>query len=139
MTELQTKLREHAIWAEDWRNFPYEDSLGIITIAVGRNLEDRGLSDDEIEYLLANDLSIAITAAREYPWFDQLDIVRQVVVADMIFNMGKPRFHGFVRTREALSRHDYETAANEMEDSKWFRQTGRRAIANVKAMREGVL
>ena len=129
---------EHLIWAEGKRNFPYEDSVGLLTIGVGRNLEERGLSDDEINYLLKNDIAIVLHDAGKLPYFDELNGPRKIVVADMIFNLGINRFLGFVRTNEALAMADYGRAADEMSDSKWFRQVGRRAEKLVRVMRSGV-
>ena len=134
---LRDRLRDHAKWAEGVRNFPYEDTVGKLTIGVGRNLDDRGLSDDEVNYLLANDIDLALAGANTFPWFQSLDEVRQMVVADMIFNLGLTRFRGFIKTIAAIAAGDYEAAADEMEDSRWYRQTGRRAIKNVRLMRYG--
>ena len=139
MSILKEKLKEHAVWAEGWRNFPYEDTVGKVTIGVGRNLDDRGLSDDEVGYILENDLTFSIDDANQFKWFAELNTARQVVVADMIFNMGIRRFRSFANTIRALERHDYETAAEEMIDSKWYRQVGRRGVKNVQIMREGRL
>lgn len=129
---------EHLEWAEGRRKFPYEDSVGKLSIGVGRNLDDRGLRDDEIDIMKANDMAEAESEARTLPYWEGLDEIRQVVVADMIFNMGLSRFLGFIRTNEALAAHNYQLAADEMMDSRWYRQTGRRAWKLVKIMRTGV-
>lgn len=129
---------KHLEWAEGRRQFPYEDSVGKVTIGVGRNLSDRGLSDDEIDLLKKNDMDIAIREAGTLPYWTKLDEVRKIVVCDMIFNMGLKRFKGFIRTNDALREGDYKTAAREMTDSKWYRQTGRRAKRLVEVMRSGV-
>ena len=136
--DIESALRQHTIWAEDVRRFPYEDSVGVLSIAVGRNLEHRGLNDDEIELMLKNDLALALSEAQKLEYFDRLDGVRQIVIRDMVFNMGLPRFSGFVKTNAALKAGDYLKAAAEMVDSKWYRQTGRRAQRLVKAMHTGV-
>jgi lysozyme len=102
-------------------------------------LEDRGLSEEEIDLLLSNDQKLAYEDASTFSWFHDLDPVRASIVVDMVFNMGLTRFSGFVRTIRALERQDYQTAAAEMQDSKWFRQTGRRAHALVRAMLTGTL
>ncbi len=130
-------FRAHLEWAEDRRKFPYEDSVGKLTIGIGRNLDDRGLSDDEIDMLCNNDIKIVVDHAQTLPYWETLDSVRQLIVADMIFNMGPNRFSGFVKTNAAIARGDYNTAADEMVDSKWYRQTKRRAHKLVEAMRTG--
>lgn len=130
-------FRSHLEWAEGRRNFPYEDSVGKLTIGIGRNLDDRGLSDDEIDMLCNNDIAIVLSHAETLLYWNSLDSVRQLVVADMIFNLGATRFRGFVKTNAALTRLDYDEAADEMKDSRWYRQTGRRAKKLVEAMRTG--
>lgn len=133
----QELFARHLNWAEGRRAFPYEDSVGKLTIGVGRNLDDRGLRESEIEYLLSNDIYEVLAECESLPYFADLDSVRQLVVADMVFNMGLSRFRGFIRTNAALAVHDYAVAANEMTDSKWKRQTGRRAVKLIDAMRSG--
>lgn len=128
---------EHLEWAEARRPYPYEDSVGKLSIGVGRNLDDKGLREDEIDLLLKNDIKEALEECTKLDYFKGLDSVRQLVVADMVFNMGLPRFLGFVRTNEALRNQDYVKASTEMVDSKWYRQTGRRARKLVKAMKAG--
>ena len=137
MSELLAKHRVFVEWAEGRRNFPYEDSVGKLTIGVGRNLEDRGLSDDEVNLLLSNDQEIAHNEAKKLGFFDSLDPTRQMIIMDMVFNMGLPRFKGFVATIAALEAKDYKVAAAEMQNSRWFRQTGRRAQRLVRMMYTG--
>lgn len=136
--DLPAQLKAHVEWAEGRRPFLYEDSVGKLTIGVGRNLDDRGLSDDEIDYLLRNDLNIAMSDAHRFDFFSDLSDVRKLVVVDMVFNMGFKRFSGFVKTIAAIEARDYQAAAVEMRDSKWYRQTGRRAKRLVYAMATGV-
>lgn len=130
-------FKQHLEWAEDRRNFPYEDSVGKITIGVGRNLDDIGLSDDEIDMCLQNDIERVMGAVRTLPFWEGLDPVRQLVIADMVFNLGFTRFRGFKKTIQALEAGAYDTAADEMADSRWYRQTGRRAKKLVQIMRTG--
>ena len=131
-------FKKHLIWAEGYEKKPYKDSVGKWTIGVGRNLDDRGLSDDEIDYLLSNDIKLALKEAEKLPYFGRLDPVRQLVVCDLVFNMGLPTFKKFVKTNLALDRGDYAEAARELTDSKWYVQTGRRARKLVEMMREGL-
>jgi len=130
-------FERHLIWAEGFRNKVYTCPAGKLTIGVGRNLEDRGISDDEVLYLLRNDIAAAERDAKTLSYYDQLDEVRQLVVCDMVFNLGLTRWLRFTEANKALSAHDYERAADEMVDSKWYTQTGRRAKRLVEAMRTG--
>jgi len=128
----------HLSWAEGRRSYPYVDSVGKTSIGVGRNLDDKGLRESEIDFLLENDIAEALDEAEKLSYWDDLDNVRQLIVADMVFNMGLPRFKGFINTNQALREGDYKKAAEEMKDSKWFRQTGRRAFRLVAAMKTGI-
>lgn len=115
----------------------YRDSRGIITIGVGRNLESVGLSTEEINHLLRNDVARVHCVARELPIWTKLDDVRARVVMDMIFNMG---LNGFLRFRKmiaAIERQDWGAAADEMVDSAWYGQVGRRSRILVERMRSG--
>lgn len=116
----------------------YKDTVGKLTIGVGRNIEDRGLRDDEIDLMLSNDIDEAIGIARALiPTFDKLDDVRQEVVANMALNLGMTRLGGFKQFIGALVRFDFQRATSEMMDSKWYEQVGDRGKRLAYAMREG--
>lgn len=107
---------------------PYRCTAGKLTIGIGRNLDDRGITADEAAYLLGNDLT-AVQAAlvQALPWVSSLDDVRQRVLIDMAFNMGVQGLLGFKRTLATIQAGDYQTAATMMLDSKWAQQVGQRA------------
>lgn len=107
--------------------FPYEDSVGLISIGWGRNLDGKGLSIKECQLLFDNDLQDVFKDASSLPYWEQLDGVRQMVVMDMIFNLGLTRFLKFPALNAALAAGDYIRAAHEMLDSKWYTQVGSRA------------
>lgn len=116
----------------------YRDTVGKLTIGVGRNIEDRGLRDDEIDLMLSNDIDEAVSIARSViPIFDKLDDVRQEVVANMALNLGQTRLAGFKQFIGALMRFDFQRATTEMMDSKWYEQVGDRGKRLAYAMREG--
>lgn len=119
----------------------YQDSEGYWTIGVGRLIDQRlggGLSDDEINYLLNNDVFRADKEARSlFAGFDSLSDARKAVLVNMAFNLGQTRLAGFQRLREAVKEQDWEQAAKEMIDSRWAAQTGQRAIRLAKQMRDG--
>jgi lysozyme len=118
--------------------FPYVDTVGKTTIGVGRNLTDRGLSDDEIDYLLQNDIDLCIDDLnRGVPWWTALTPTRQRVLVNMCFNLGWPRLRGFVRTLAAMRRGDFKTAAEGMRSSLWAKQVGARAERLAQMMERG--
>jgi lysozyme len=109
------------------RHMPYTDSVGKLTIGWGRNLTDRGLSDEEAELLLTNDVAEHWGETRgAFPWLERLHPVRQEVVQEMAFNMGVPTLRGFRRTLAAMAA-DQDVAADYMLESLWARQVGKRA------------
>lgn len=130
-------IEDCLIQDEGMRLRPYLDTAGKLTIAVGRNLEDVGLSEDEAMTLLRNDIAKARVSASKLQFFSRLDPVRQDVVIMMIFNMGAAKFAGFSRMIAALERLDFEAAANEMLASHWASQIGKRAVRLAQMMRSG--
>jgi lysozyme len=124
---------------EGVRLFPYLDTATPPkwTIGCGRNLSDNGISPDEVEYLLGNDVFRTEMEAKSFHWYDALDDVRQAVILSMIFNLGMTKFKGFYNTIRAIERHDYETAAALMLQSKWAKQVGARATRLSEMMRTG--
>ena len=131
---LKNQLRVH----EGVRSRPYHDTVGKVTIGVGRNLDDKGLRPREIEFLLDNDVDeVMDEIAVELPWFESLSQARQLVVADMVFNLGMPRFLEFKATIRAIRSGNYSAAAEQMLQSKWARQVGQRAKTLAGMMRAG--
>lgn len=117
---------------------PYKDTVGKLTIGVGRNLTDRGITKDEAYYLLRNDVAIAITDLdKNLSWWKNLDEIRQRVLADMCFNLGISKLLGFKNTLELIRKGDYETAASAMLNSLWAKQVKGRAIRLANMMRTG--
>ena len=149
------KLIQH----EGLRLEVYQDTLGIDTIGIGRNLEDRGITEQELSdlgipniehvyengitevdavYLATNDVEIVETElVRAHPCVDKLDSVRQLILMDMAFNMGVPRLCKFKNMWAAIHEADFPTAAKEMLDSRWANQVKSRATKLAHAMHHG--
>ncbi len=120
MEKLLEMLKRH----EGVRSHVYLCSAGYETIGVGRNISKSGigLSDDEVDYLLENDITRVIKElSSEYPWFNDLDDVRKDAMIDISFNLGATRFRGFKNALSAMESADYTLAAKEFLDSKWSR------------------
>ena len=132
---LRSQLERH----EGLRLKPYLDTATPprLTIGYGRNLDDVGISREEAECMLANDIDKVVRELETVDEYVALDRIRQTVIANMSFNLG---FHGlmhFKRMWAAIGRCDYEKAADEMMDSTWRRQVGARAIELAEIMRTG--
>ena len=138
MVNQADKLRQQIRMHEGVEYKVYEDTEGIKTVGVGRNLEDRGLSDDEIDYLLSNDIEICVKELEQtFDWYDDLDDIRKRVLIDMMFNLGMPRLKGFVNMLKAIEAGAWKNAAVEMLDSKWAEQVGNRASRLSEMMESG--
>lgn len=123
---------------EGSRSFPYTDTVGKLTIGVGRNLTDVGLSDEEIDHLLDNDVArVESGLDRALPWWRTLDDVRQRVIANMAFNMGVFGLLTFKNTLEAIRVGDWSRAHAGMLASKWATQVGPRAKRLAEMMLTG--
>lgn len=118
---------------------PYRDTVGKLTIGYGRNLSDVGISKEEAEMMLDNDvrkaydLAVQICRAKGVN-FQELPCEAKVVLVDMAFNLGS-RLSGFRKMFECLHNGDFEGAAREMLDSLWARQVGARAMRLAEMMR----
>lgn len=122
---------------EGRRNKPYVDTVGKITIGIGHNLADKGISDAIVDQLFQSDIGEAAAGAETLPIYTNLDPIRQTVLVDMVFNMGLQDLKQFVNTLAAIGRRDYEAASVNMLNSQWARQVGSRATELAEIMRTG--
>ena len=127
MTEklLEMLKRHEGVVKTNGRHVAYKCSAGYWTLGIGRNVDPNGgigLSDDEVDYLLENDIERVLKElSSEYRWFNQLDDVRKDAMIDISFNLGATRLRGFKNALAAMESADYTTAAKEFLDSKWSR------------------
>lgn len=130
-----TSLREQLYRDEGVRLKPYHDQVGKLTIGVGRNLDDVGISMTEADLLLDNDITRASAAVlARIPFAGTLSEIRLAVLINMSFNCGIAGLLGFKKFLAAVEAQDWATAAKEMLDSKWHRQVGARAERLAKQM-----
>ncbi|MFA7057595.1 MAG: glycoside hydrolase family protein [Candidatus Cloacimonadales bacterium] len=133
-------IRNLLIRHEGIRLKPYRCTAGKLTIGIGRNLEDNGITTAEALNLLNNDIeSVVASLTSRYAWFPNLNEVRQAVVVDMAFNLGITGFANFKKTIAYLNQADYIRASLEMLNSKWALQVGQRANNLSKMMKNGYL
>lgn len=133
------RLKKQLIWQESLKLKTYRCTAGKLTIGVGRNLDDNGISEVEAMFLLDNDLnSVEKDLDYSIPWWRKLDDARQEVIANMAFNMGIKVFLGFKQTLAAVQAGQYKDASVLMLDSKWAKQVGNRATVLSKQLETGV-
>lgn len=136
--EARQKLKGLLLAHESFRQFPYTDTTNHLTIGIGRNLSDRGISSSEALYLLDDDVTYFIGKLNHFlPFFVSIDENRQIALVDMCFNLGIQGFLNFKNMILALEAGDYERASQEMLDSKWAEQVGDRAIRLAHIVRTG--
>ena len=121
---------------EGLRLKPYKCPTGRLTIGVGRNIEDYGITEEEALYLLRNDIANCVLELQDAlnGKFWLLPEIVQRVLVDMIFNLGAVRFNSFKKMIAAIKADDFGRAALEMQDSKWFTQVGKRGETLVNMM-----
>ena len=134
-------LKQQLIREEGAESCAYQDSLGYWTIGVGRLIDSRkggGLSNDEIEFLLENDIKRNYEAVlKALPWMEKLSDQRQAVLIEMAFQMGVSGLLQFKRTLGSIEDGQYGEAAVEMLESKWAKQTPKRAYRMALQMETG--
>ena len=136
---LLERIKEQLVRHEGLRLKPYRCTAGKLTIGIGRNLDDRGISQTEAYVLLENDIqNCEKQLLDEIPEiYNSLDEVRKSVLLNMCFNLGIGGLLGFNNTLAFIAAGDWERAANGMLASKWAKQVGRRAIELSELMRKG--
>jgi len=134
MSKLIDTLRRH----EGVKDTLYKCTSDKWTIGVGRNLEDVGLSEEEIDFLLLNDIIRTKDLMDNYmPWHKDLDEVRQEALINFVFNVGIGTAMKFKNGMSSLEEGDYPSAAAHMLDSAWAKQVGDRAIEITQMIETG--
>ena len=107
----------------------YQCTAGKTTIGLGRNLDDYGITEEEAYYLAKNNINeLEDELDRAIPWWRQLDDARQRALINLSYNVGTTTLLKFKKTLQYLEDGSYEEAAEEVLDSRWADQVGRRAI-----------
>ena len=109
-----------------------------LTIGYGRNVDELGgigISPDEADLLLRNDIDRTRQECEQWDWFRDLQPSQQSVLIQLCFQLGYPRLTKFKRMLAALAEQDYETAADELLDSRFAEQVPRRAARLAEQMR----
>ena len=137
--KLMDRIKEQLVRHEGLRLKPYRCTAGKLTIGIGRNLDDCGISQSEAYIMLINDIMNCEKQLQvKIPdIYNGLDEVRKSVLLNMCFNLGVSGLLGFKNTLEFIKAGDWERAANNMLVSRWAKQVGRRAIELSELMRKG--
>lgn len=115
-------LRAELVADEGVRLKPYRCPAGKLTIGIGRNLEDVGISRATADQMLDEDISACLMDCASFPWFDGLDPVRQRAIVNFRFNVGAGTLRQFKKLLGALERRDFASAGDELLHSAWAGQ-----------------
>ena len=140
------KLREEIKYDEGSVNEIYLDHLGLATFGIGHLVtewdEEYGweigtpVSEDRCNEVFDSDIQIVLADCKQlYPDFNELPEEVQRIIANMMFNMGRPRLSKFKGMKAGVDARDWSKAADEMVDSRWYRQVTNRAERLVERMR----
>ena len=122
------RVAEQLVIDEGLRLKPYRCPAGKLTIGVGRNLEDRGITSSEAMALLNNDIDdFWAKLLKALPWIDKAPAPVQEALLNMCFNLGLSGLLTFKSTLALIQAGQYAEAAEAMLDSKWAGQVGDRA------------
>ena len=140
------KLREEIKYDEGSVNKIYLDHLGLATFGIGHLVtewdEEYGwevgtpVSEDRCNEVFDSDIQVVLSDCEHlYPDFNDLPEEVQRIIANMMFNMGRPRLSKFKGMKRGVDAKDWNAAADEMVDSRWYRQVTKRADRLVERMR----
>jgi len=117
---------------------PYRCTAGKLTIGVGHNLDDRGITKEEAMFIFNNDLQTCRKELAPFiPVTIPLESIRHGVLLNMCFNLGINRLLRFKKMFKAIAVGDFEEASVQMLDSSWHKQVGYRAKELAQQMRTG--
>ena len=125
----------------------YTDHLGYPTFGIGHLIIESDpengqavgtpVSNDRVDAAFDGDVEVVLSECKVlYPDFEDLPEEAQQIIANMMFNLGRPRLSKFVGMKRGVDEKDWNSAADEMVDSRWYRQVGARAERLVIRMRE---
>ena len=141
------KLREQLKIDEGCVYEIYNDHLGYPTFGIGHLVRESDpengspvgtkVSEDRVADAFDDDIEIVLSDCNKlYPDFEDLPEEAQQIIANMMFNLGRPRLSKFRGMKAGVDARDWNRAADEMVDSRWYAQVGRRAERLVDRMRE---
>jgi lysozyme len=139
MSDFIDNLKQQLTNHEGFRAKPYKCPAGKLTIGVGRNIEDNGISVEEAEFMLENDIKRCIEELRDiFKDFDTFGENQKMALIDFIFNIGKTTFLKFRKTISAIKKQDWEEASKEMINSLWYKQVRNRGKFITEQIKKGV-
>lgn len=141
------QLRQELADDEGCKYSVYLDHLNLPTFGIGHLITEADpefgepigteVSEERVRKAFNLDVAVTIDECKVlYPDFDDLPEECQHVIANMMFNMGRPRLSKFKKMKAAIDNRDFNEAAEQMIDSRWHDQVPNRAKRLVKRIRD---
>ena len=141
------QLRQELTVDEGVKYEVYLDHLGLPTCGIGHLIIDSDpehgldvgteIGEERVNELFEQDINITIDECKKlYYDFDELPEEAQLIICNMMFNMGRPRLSRFHKMKRAVDNREWEEAANQMKDSRWYKQVTNRADRLVQRMKK---
>ena len=141
------QLRQELTVDEGVKYEVYLDHLGLPTCGIGHLITDSDpehgldvgteIGEERVNELFEQDINITIDECKKlYYDFDELPEEAQLIICNMMFNMGRPRLSRFHKMKRAVDNREWEEAANQMKDSRWYKQVTNRADRLVQRMKK---
>ena len=133
----------HVLYRDTSDRQGFEGKSGKLTVCYGRNVDDRGFSEDEAELMLSNDVAmVKAELDQALPWWTMLDEVRRMVLVNLGFNLGvltgnPPKLLTFAHTLDLIKNRQYADAADRLMTLPWAKQVGARAVELTTMLRTG--
>ena len=132
------KLRDELKVDEGVKYEIYLDHLSLPTLGVGHLIKDTDpesglpigtkIEEERVNELFDEDIQVTIQECKYlYNDFDDLPEEAQRIIANMMFNLGRPRLSRFLKMKQHVDNRDFVSASEEMKNSKWYRQVTNRA------------
>lgn len=139
MDHLLESVKQH----EGFRSKAYRDSVGVLTIGYGTNLEVLELTENEASYFLLKKLDEAAKSVAGWPWASRLNPARRDAVIEMVYNLGAEFGDGdglkdWPKFVHQMEYGQFDQAADNMLSTKWSKQVGPRAARLAMQVRTGV-
>ncbi len=140
------ELRQEIERDEGRVNAVYLDHLSLPTIGIGHLVVESDpeyglpvgtrIDDERVNELFEQDIQVTISECEKlFSNFNDLPNEVQKICANMMFNLGRPRFSKFKKFHTALLNKDWQECAVQMEDSRWHKQVTKRANRLISRMR----
>jgi lysozyme len=134
LTLLEQQLLDH----EGFRPTAYRCTSGRLTLGIGRNIQDKGITEDEALILLRHDIVEIYNGLRHLlPWFNALNDDRQRVLVDLGINLGLTGLMKFKRMLSAMEQNDWVKADYELRHSLWASQVQRSRVEFLSLLMRG--